>query len=66
MRILVDQVVGTPNGQKHYYELACLSTETKPTTDVAMGSKAVEVNTGDVYLFNETSGAWVKQFSLQG
>ena len=66
MTILVDIPVGAPGSQKHYYELAGLSTETKPVEDVAMGSKAIEVDTGDIYLFNETEGEWAKQFSLQG
>lgn len=63
-RTLIDMTVGTPNNSKHYIEGACLAADTKPTTDIAMGSKVVEIDTGDVYLFNETS--WVKQFSLQG
>ena len=66
MRILVDIPVGTPGNQKHYYEMAGLSSETKPVEGVAMGSKAVEVDTGDIYLFNETAHEWTKQFSLQG
>lgn len=66
MRILVDMVVGTPGAQKHYYEIACLAADTKPVEGVAMGSKAIEVDTGDIYLFNETAHEWTKQFSLQG
>ena len=66
MTILVDLIVGTPGNQKHYYEMAGLSTDTKPVEGVAMGSKAIEVDTGDLYLFNEATGEWQKQFSLQG
>ena len=66
MTILVDLIVGTPGNQKHYYEMAGLSTDTKPVEGVAMGSKAIEVDTGDLYLFNEAEGEWTKQFSLQG
>lgn len=66
MTILVDIVVGTPGNQKHYYELACGSDETKPVENVAMGSKAIEVDSGDLSLFNEATGEWQKQFSLQG
>jgi hypothetical protein len=44
----------------------CLSTDEKPTVGVANGSDVTEIDTGDVYLFNETGAAWVKQFSLQG
>lgn len=46
-------------------EIFGTSDETKPTNGVTMGSTFTEVDTGDVYLFNETSGEWVKQFSLQ-
>ncbi len=42
-----------------------LSTDTKPTDSfdglpVTNGSAFVEVDTGNVYLFNEASGSWVK------
>ena len=50
-------------------EYAGLSTDTKPTDGVATGAIFVEVNTGDVYFFNEEGAAdskWVKQFSFQG
>ncbi len=43
-----------------YYELFCLSTDQKPTTHVATGSCAVEVDTTDVYFFDEASGTWLK------
>lgn len=66
MTILVDMIVGTPGNQKHYYEMAGLSTDTKPVEGVAMGSKVIEVDTGDIYLFNGATGEWTKQFSLQG
>jgi len=39
-------------------EIACLSTDTKPTTGVATGSIALEVNTGKIYAFDEVSGNW--------
>lgn len=48
-----------------YVELTCLSTDTKPT-NVINGSIATEVDTGDVYFFDEDGEAWVKQFSFQG
>ena len=50
---------------KAIVEMYCLSTDSKPTTGIANGSLAIEINTGDVYLFNEAGSAWVKQFSLQ-
>ena len=42
-------------------EVYCLSSETKPTENIAMGSTAVEVDTGKVYFFNEAAGSWVEQ-----
>ena len=46
---------------KKYAELFGLSTEDKPTKGLITGSKFTEVNTGDVYLFDETSnGTWTK------
>ena len=52
-------------GDKWHYEVFCLSTDTKPTEDVLTGSTACEVDTGDVYMFDEVSNTWVKQMSLQ-
>ena len=37
------------------------SSESKPTSHLADGSVFVEVDTGKVYLFNETTSAWVEQ-----
>ena len=51
----------TCRGQKKYIEAFGLSTDDKPTTNIVTGSKFTEVNTGDVYLFDETStGTWTK------
>lgn len=52
-------------GDKWHSEMFCLSTDTKPTEDLLTGSAACEVDTGDVYLFDEESGEWIKQLSLQ-
>lgn len=46
-------------------EGTCLSTDSKPTAGIAGGSVMTEIDTGDVYFFNEAGGAWVKQFSLR-
>lgn len=46
-------------------DVACLSTDTKPTAGIATGSVCTEVDTGAVFLFDEESGDWVEQFSLQ-
>lgn len=51
------------DADKKYVEIACLSTDTKPVSGIITGSLAIEVDTGDAYLFNEegTSGSeWVK------
>lgn len=48
-------------GSKKYIEAFGLSTDDKPTSGIVTGSKFTEVNTGDVYLFDETSsGTWTK------
>ena len=45
----------------NYVELAGLSGEDKPTGGMVTGSKFTEVDTGDVYLYDEAStGTWTK------
>ena len=44
----------------NYVELAGLSTDDKPTGGMVTGSKFTEVDTGDVYLYDEVSGDWAK------
>jgi hypothetical protein len=41
-------------------EIACLSTDTKPTTGIVSGSLAIEVNTGDIYVFDAEGTSWTK------
>ena len=53
-------------GQTKYIELACLSTDTKPTANVCTGSLALEVDTGDVYAYDEHGGEWDKIAALGG
>lgn len=43
---------------KDYVEMAGTSTESKPTTGVVTGSLFLEVDTGDVYAFDETTDTW--------
>lgn len=52
--------------EKRYMEIAGLSTDTKPTTNMATGSIFVEVDTGTVFFFDEDGNEWVEQFSFQG
>jgi len=38
----------------------CLSTDSKPTpADMANGSKLEEMDTGDVYRYDRSTGAWI-------
>ena len=46
-------------------DVSCLSTDDKPTAGIATGSVCTEVDTGTVFLFDDVSGDWVEQFSLQ-
>lgn len=46
---------------KSYVEIFGTSTESKQTAGIVTGSRYTEVDTGDVYLFNETASEWVKQ-----
>lgn len=49
----------------NYLEIAGDSSETKPTASVADGSIFTETDTGDVYMFNAKTSAWVKMFGLK-
>lgn len=54
-------------GSKKYIEYAGLSSDTKPTGDeIATGSTYLEVDTGDVYAWDETGSTWHKIASLGG
>lgn len=56
-----------PVKQNPYYrEYAGLRTDTKPTEDVTTGSLFLEVDTGDVYAFDEVGGEWNKIAALGG
>lgn len=52
----------------HYMEIACLSTDDKPI-GLATGSLCLEVDTGDVYAYDEegdVGSEWCKIASLGG
>ena len=54
-------------GQKKYIEYAGLHDDTKPTgTEIATGSTFLEVDTGDVYAWDETGSTWHKIAALGG
>ena len=54
------------DGQTNYVELSCLSSDSKPTANICTGSLALEVDTGDVYAFDEVGGEWDKVAALGG
>ena len=49
-----------------YKELAGLKDDTKPTAALATGSTFLEVDTGDVYAYDEDGGTWNKICALGG
>ena len=64
VRIIVDQ---PHTNDKRYIEAAGLSTDSKPTANIITGSLFLEVNTGDIYAFEEgDSPAWDKIAALGG
>lgn len=64
VRVLESRVI---DGNTSYIEAAGLSTDSKPKAGVCSGSLFLEVNTGDVYAYDETSsGTWRKIAALGG
>lgn len=58
IRKLVDRYF---DQEKKYVEMFGKSTDNKPLTGLVTGSKFTEVDTGDVYLFDESGdGTWTK------
>ena len=43
-----------------YMEFAGLSTDTKPTEEVATGSVFLEVDTSKVYFYDESTSTWLE------
>lgn len=58
-----DNVRKTTDGQTTYCELRGLSTDTKPTEingmKIGNGSVFIEIDTQEVFIFNETTQEWV-------
>ena len=48
------------NDGKIYGAGVCVSRDEKPTDDIANGSQLVEMDTGDVYMFDEEAETWRK------
>ena len=63
IRILVSNGFDENN---NYIEAAGLSTDTKPTSGIVTGSLFLEVDTGDVYAFDEAGAEWDKISALGG
>ena len=64
VRILVDHLLADG---KHCIEAAGNSADSKPATNIVTGSLFLEVNTGDVYAFEEGDSAqWDKIAALGG
>lgn len=53
-------------GGNYYREFAGLKTDTKPTEGVTTGSLFLEVDTGDVYAYEEVGEQWHKIAALGG
>lgn len=49
-----------------YIEASGLSTDTKPTDGIATGSLFLEVDTGDVYAYDEDGTEWNQIAALGG
>ena len=47
-------------GQKKLCKFAGLADDDKPTAGLVTGSEFLEVDTGDVYAFDEVGGTWAK------
>lgn len=45
---------------KQVYQYACLSTDSKPTTDISNGSTCFVMDSGKTYIFDEENGEWVE------
>ena len=46
--------------EKSYIEGACLAADSKPTDGIANGSIIIEIDTGKIFMFNETGSAWAE------
>lgn len=55
VRILEQRTI---DGNTNYVEAVGLSTDSKPTANICTGSVFTEVDTGDVYMFDEEGGTW--------
>lgn len=59
-RVTNVQFIKADTGYVKYMEISGLSTDAKPTEGVATGSSFLEVDTADVYFYDEESEGWIK------
>lgn len=63
--VFTGKTIGSPS--TFYREYAGLSTDTKPTdTGISTGSLFLEVDTGDIFVYDEAGEQWNKIASLEG
>ena len=43
---------------KNKVKIECLSTDSKPTTGIANGSVLIEMDTSNIYFFDEANATW--------
>ena len=65
-KVLTDNAPLTSGEYVSYIESAGLSTDAKPVTGIATGSLFLEVDTGDVYAYDEAGGDWGQIAALGG
>ena len=53
-------ITASYNNDDVLIEAACLSTDSKPTDGIANGSTCIEMDTGKIFMFNESGSAWVE------
>ena len=57
---------GAVQSGKQYMEYAGLSTDEKPIGGILTGSTFLEVDTADVYFYDEDSESWIKAGDSNG
>ena len=55
MTITVEKIIG---GER-YIEGSCISTETKPTDNIAMGSKLFVLDENKTYYYKDETDGWI-------
>jgi hypothetical protein len=66
IRALVTKQIVYGDNPIKYHEYAGLHDDTKPTAEEATGSLFLEVDTGDMYAFDEAGSTWHKIAALGG